>query len=174
MRCELDESTLEVIKLLQDKNRKKQDKVERAKADKEAFTDSANRFIAETIQILSPLNPYGITCVKEPTDLTRDFGMGEITVQLEKLIVKEGVDIIIMLEPFNSHVDRYNGLRFQAIYSKTGPRTIVQNPPPFGEHMGWHMWMNEDDKSVDPKYLKIDKEGWMVIIKNHLLSEANS
>lgn len=173
MRREIDESMLEVIKLLQEKNRKKKDKADRAKSAQEAFTQSAARFIADTLETLTPLNPYGITCIKERTNVTCDFGEGEIEVELDKLLVKDGIDTIVTLEPFCSKTSSNDRLRFRAIHSKIGTRTVIQNPPPFAMYMGWHMWVNEDHRSAEPEYLKINKEGWMAIIKDHLLANVD-
>ena len=170
MRHEIDESMLEVIKLLQDKNQKKRVKAEQVKSAQDSFTNGAKQFIAETLQLLKPFNPYGITCTTERIDVTRDFGEGEIRVSLEKLIVKEGVDTMVTFEPFSSQLKGSAGLRFRAVSPVTGTRTVVQTPPPFGKYLGWHMWTNEDDKSVDPEYLKMDKNGWTTIIKDHLLA----
>ena len=167
MRREVDEATQEVILLLQEKNKKKQDEAIRAKTAQKEFLDNASRFIADVLETLKPLEPYGVVCTKERTDVKRDFGTGDITVELEKLIVKEGGGNIFTLEPFGSKVSS-DGLRFRANLAKLGARTIIWSPPPFSEHRGWYLWTNEDDKSVNPEYLKLDKKGWMAIIKKHL------
>ena len=72
-----------------------------------------------------------------------------MTLELEKLIVKEGVDTVVTLTPFSSK-DGTKGMRFQADFPRTGIHSVLDYPPPFAEHMGWHMWTNEDDRSVEP------------------------
>jgi hypothetical protein len=173
MKHELDESTLEVIKLIQDRNRKKQEKAEMTKAVQNAFIESAKQFIADSQKILTPLNPYGITCLIERSDVTHDFGDGEKNVELETLIIKDGTNTIARLQPFSSKARRSDGLRFRMTSSKSDTFTILKNPLPSGEYMGWHMWLNENDRSAEPEYLKMDKRGLMTIVKDYLLADDN-
>ncbi|MHC5133432.1 hypothetical protein ACYSTU_20075 [Pseudomonas glycinis] len=162
---------MEVIGLLQKKNRKKKEKADNAKSNQEAFTKRAKQFIADTLEIFSPLNHYGVSCTKERVDVTRDFGEGEITLELEKLIVKEGGETVVTLTPLSSKDYGTDGMRFQAESPRTGTHSILYCPPPFGQHMGWHMRTNEDAKGAEPEYLKLDRAGWISIIRDHLLAD---
>ncbi|WP_440804889.1 hypothetical protein [Pseudomonas syringae] len=162
----------EVIKLLQTKRTKRYDRKRTADALKESFIDRANRFTNETLKIFEPLEQYGINCTKLPIKVEHDFGEGKIPVELNKIIIMEDENEALIIEPFASKLSAAEPLRFRISSSAIGARTIVNNAPPFGEHLGWYMYVNEDDKSVNPQYQEMNSEAWMSIVKDYLLANS--
>lgn len=165
----MDSLTAEVMQLLAEKRRRESSAQLAAQTSQEYFVRKAAEVIDQTEQWFKPLEYHGITCERVPLKISRDFGVGVTEAELQRLVVRDGGEEIISIEPFSSQLQSH-GLRFNVTLPVLGRKVLADGPKnSAGDRLlGWHIYLNEDDKSAAAEYQPFNEQAVMSYLKQYL------
>ncbi len=152
----------ELIRVLTKKRNERNELAEKAKAKEADYLRKANGLVNRAAEMLKPLEPFDISAKVEEFSTQTDFGNGLVSVSLIMLRVLDGDNELLTIEP---HIPQTHPSK-PFFFAKYGAKRLPLVFQPAGQEPGWYFWTNEDDKSLEPSYLRLDEDSLMGLIKS--------
>lgn len=152
----------ELINILTSKRKHRLELSEAAKMKEADYVSKLHGLITRSGELLKPLEPFDIRTEVDDVSYQLDFGFGQVALKLLVLKVFDGDDELLRLEP--KVLEQTPTVPF--CFAKYAPKTRSIVWKPDGHEPGFYFWTNDDEKSMPPKYLRVNEESLMGLIKS--------